>query len=95
MHLFYTRVHEWFNATSLFVFAHVCHTGVPFKLWARGPTLQKIVYEISKSFDFIEITLSSGDFTDFIEIALIVKSRKCFCIPQVLTQISLLHVPIT
>ena len=43
----------------------------------RGPTLQKIVYEISKSFDFIEITLISGDFTDFIEITLIVKSRKC------------------
>ena len=42
----------------------------------RGPTLQKIVYEISKSFDFIEITLISGDFTDFIEIALIVNSRK-------------------
>ena len=43
----------------------------------RGPTLQKIVYEISKSFDFIEITLISGDFTDFIEITVIVKSRKC------------------
>ena len=38
---------------------------------------KKIVYEISKSFDFIEITLISGDFTDFIEITLIVKSRKC------------------
>ena len=35
------------------------------------------MYEISKSFDFIEITLISGDFTDFIEITLIVKSRKC------------------
>ena len=46
-------------------------------LFPRGPTLQKIVYEISKSFDFIEITLISGDFTDFIEITLIVKSRKC------------------
>ena len=44
---------------------------------ARGPTLQRIVYEISNSFDFIEITLISGDFTDFIEITLIVKSRKC------------------
>ena len=44
---------------------------------SRGPTLQKIVYEISKSFDFNEITLISGDFTDFIEITLIVKSRKC------------------
>ena len=43
----------------------------------RGPTLQKIVYEISKSFDFIEITLISGNFTDFIKITLIVKSRKC------------------
>ena len=43
----------------------------------RGPTLQKIVYEISKSFDFIEIILISGDFTDFIEITLIEKSRKC------------------
>ena len=43
----------------------------------RGPTLQKIVYEISKSFDFIEITLISADFTDFIEITLIVKSREC------------------
>ena len=44
---------------------------------ARSPTLQKIVYEISKSFDFIEITLISGDFTNFIEITLIVKFRKC------------------
>ena len=44
---------------------------------STGPTLHKIVYEISKSFDFIEITLISGDFTDFIEITLIVKSRKC------------------
>ena len=33
VHLFYTRAHEWFNATSLFAFVHVCHTGVPFKLW--------------------------------------------------------------
>ena len=33
--------------------------------------------DILKSFDFIEITLISGDFTDFIEITLIVKSRKC------------------
>ena len=45
--------------------------------YPRGPTLQKIVYKISKSFDFIEITLIFGDFTDFIEITLIVKSRKC------------------
>ena len=45
--------------------------------YPRGPTLQKIVYEILKSFDFIEITLISGDFTDFIEITMIVKSRKC------------------
>jgi len=37
----------------------------------RGPTLQKIVYEISKSFDFIEITLISSDFTDFKVISLI------------------------
>ena len=43
----------------------------------RGPTLQKIVYEISKSFDLIEITLIFGDFTDFIEITVIIKSRKC------------------
>ena len=28
-------------------------------------------YEISKSFDFIEITLISSDFTDFIEITVI------------------------
>ena len=35
------------------------------------------MYEISKSFDFIESTLVSGDFTDFIEITVIVKSRKC------------------
>ena len=46
-------------------------------LHTRGPTLQKVVYEISKSFDFIEITLISGDFTDLIEITVIVKSRKC------------------
>ena len=32
---------------------------------ARGPTLQKIVYEISKSIDFNEIILVSSDFTDF------------------------------
>ena len=39
---------------------------------SRGPTLQKIVYESLKSFfDFIEITLISGDFTDYIEISLI------------------------
>ena len=42
----------------------------------RGLTPQKIVYEISKSFDFIEVTLISGEFTDFIEITLIIKSRK-------------------
>ena len=24
VHLFYTRVHEWFNAMRLFAFAHVC-----------------------------------------------------------------------
>ena len=38
------------------------------------------MYEIIKSFDFIEITLISGDFTvftDFIEITLMVKSCKC------------------
>ena len=45
-------------------------------MFTRGPTLQKIVYEISKSFDFIEITLISGDFTDFIEVAQIVNSCK-------------------
>ena len=43
----------------------------------EGSDTSKIVYEISKSFDFIEITVISGDFTDFIEITLIVKSRKC------------------
>ena len=32
---------------------------------ARGPTLQKFVYEISKSIDFNEIILISSDFTDF------------------------------
>ena len=32
---------------------------------AWGLTLQKIVYKISKSFDFIEITLISSDFNDF------------------------------
>ena len=31
----------------------------------RGPTLQKILYEISKSIDFIEITMISCDFSDF------------------------------
>ena len=40
----------------------------------EGPDTSKIVYEISTSFDFIEITLISGDFT---EITVIVKSRKC------------------
>ena len=43
---------------------------------SKGSDISKIVYKISKSFDFIEITLISGDFTDFIEITLIVKSRK-------------------
>ena len=43
----------------------------------EGSNTSKIVYEISKLFDFIEITLISGDFTDFIAITLIVKSRKC------------------
>ena len=28
-----------------------------YPIWTRGSTLQKIVYEISTSFDFIEITL--------------------------------------
>ena len=42
-----------------------------FRKYLRGPTLQRIVYEILKSFDFIKITLISGDFTDFIEITLI------------------------
>ena len=37
----------------------------------------RLVYLISKSFDFIEITLISGNFIDFIEISLIVKSCKC------------------
>jgi len=37
----------------------------------RGPTLQKIVYEILKSIDFNEITLISSDFTDFKVISLI------------------------
>ena len=31
-------------------------------LAARGPTLAKIAYEISKSFDFIEIKMISSDF---------------------------------
>ena len=41
------------------------------------PTIQKLMYKISKSFDFIAITLISSDFSDFIEITLIVKSCKC------------------
>ena len=45
--------------------------GVQYAYSMRGPTLQKILYKISKSFDFIEITLISGDFTEFIEITLI------------------------
>ena len=45
-------------------------------LLARGPTLQKIVYEISKSFDFIEITLISSDFTDFKMISLVSSSNN-------------------
>ena len=35
------------------------------RLYTRGPTLQKILYEISKSIDFNEIILISSDFTDF------------------------------
>ena len=40
---------------------------IPYKwyIWPRGPTLPKIVYEISKSIDFNEIILISSDFTDF------------------------------
>ena len=30
----------------------------------RGPTLTKIAYEISKSFDFIEIKMISSDFNN-------------------------------
>ena len=33
----------------------------------RFPILQKFMYEILKSFDFIEITLISSDFTEFID----------------------------
>ena len=33
MHLFYTRVHAWFDATCVFAFAHVCHTRVSYKFW--------------------------------------------------------------
>ena len=40
-------------------------------VWSRGPTLSKILYEISKSTDFFEITLISCDFTDFNLISLI------------------------
>ena len=89
-----------------FLLQTACHigdtTGLDFTTWRsyrgtsipRGPTLQKIVYEISKSFDFIEITLISGDFTDFIEITVIVKSRKCLHTTSV-TRISLLYGPVT
>ena len=58
----------------------------------RGPKLQKIVYDILKSFDFIEITLMSGDFTDFIEITLIVKSRKCLHITTAIFATCTCHV---
>ena len=47
-------------------------------LKSRSPTLQKILYEISKSFDFIEITLISSDFTDFKMISLISSINNYF-----------------
>ena len=37
----------------------------------EGSDTSKIVYQILKSFDFIEITQISGDVTDFIEITVI------------------------
>ena len=33
VHLFYTRVHVWFDATCVFAFAYAAHMCVPFKLW--------------------------------------------------------------
>ena len=33
VHLFYTRVHVWFDAMCVFAFAYAAHTCVLFKLW--------------------------------------------------------------
>ena len=33
MHLFYMRVHAWFDATRVFTFVHVCDMRVLFKFW--------------------------------------------------------------
>ena len=44
---------------------------------ARGRTLAKIAYEISKSFDFIEIKMISSDFSDFKNNFRLQKLIKC------------------
>ena len=33
VHLFYMRIHAWFDAMHVFAFAYACHMHVPFKLW--------------------------------------------------------------
>jgi len=43
----------------------------------RGSTLAKIAYEISKSFDFIEIKMISSDFSDFKNDFRLQKSINC------------------
>ena len=56
---------------------------------ARGLTLQKILYKILKSFDFIEIILISCDFSDFKDF---VKHLKFAISKQKLVQIILIHI---
>ena len=56
---------------------------------SRGPTLQKILYEISKSFDFIEISLISCDFSDFNDF---VNHLKLAISKEKLVQIILIHI---
>ena len=45
---------------------------------SRGPTLQKILYETTKSSDFIEISLISCDFNDFVKHLKLVISKEKF-----------------
>ena len=52
------------SIAQILAIANMCY------IVTRGPTLQKILYEISKSFDFIEISLISCDFVKHLKLAI-------------------------
>ena len=59
------------------------------ELASRGPTLQKILYEILKSFDFIKISQISCDLSDFNDF---VKHLKLVISKEKLLQIILIRI---